>query len=236
MLAYTPERIQALAGELDAARGRRDYAAAFQLADRAIQEILTGPALPESACELAALQLAAARRASMMAELAGAALVDEDGRQSAWAVPAERRDEAVEQILGHYQLALAASGRLLASADTAAAVALRPGLAKELAALHDDFLAWDGKAGPGGEAMPALPIGLVQVLFSQEWGIAEWGGAEDLLFLARDLAADDAGAQAELRDMARRFYDYLEGLNDETLERGGLPRAELPAARAELGI
>ena len=227
-----------LSAELTALRHAQDYSGAFALIDRELPTVFGDHNLPDDLADLLLLNLLAGRKASLMREICGGELIDAQGEHAGWAVSADQREDVVEQILGWYQLALAASGRLLGSATAQSIIQARLILGSELTAMRQDFLGWEEQTGPGGQALPPLPAQLGQVLFSQLWSIGDYAGAEDLLFLVRDLlmAAEVAGGEQGTKDVATQFYSHLLGLSDAQLEGGGLPRAEIQSAMAEFGI
>lgn len=226
-----------LSAALDALKVSGNYNEAFSRIDRELSAVFIDHNLPETPGDLLILHLLAGRKASMLREIAGAELVDPDGQHAGWAFQAEQRDNLLDQILGHYQLALAASGRLLSVATSQDMARLRHLLVPELSIFHHDFLGWEEQNGPGGEPLPPLKVDLIQVLFSQHWSIGEYAKAEDLLFLVRDSLANlGAAADQATRDVAAQFYGFLQGLSDDQLESGGLPREELAEAMAEFGL
>lgn len=227
-----------IAAELTARRQAQDYAGAFALIDRELPAVFADHSLPESAGELLYLSLLAGRKASLMLEICGGELIDAQGEPAGWAVPEEQREDVIEQILGWYQLALAASGQMLGKSDPHAIIAARAILAMELSLLRQDFLAWGEQTGPGGRLLSPLPPQMGQILFSQLWGIGDYAGAEDLLFLVKDLLTEAGvpGGEQGTKDVASQFYSQLLGLSDAHLEAGGLPRSEIQSAMAEFGI
>jgi len=233
-LGFKPD----LPSELTALRLQGDYNAAFARIDRELSAVFVDHSLPERPADLLMMVVLAGRKASLLREISGGEMVDAEGNHAGWAVGEDQREEVVQQVLGWYQLALASSGRLIGTAGSLEVGLSREILIPELSALRQDFLGWENQPGPGGQALPPLPVQLPQILFSQLWSIGYFSGAEDLLFLVRDLLADDGADPAGhgTRDVARQFYAQLQGLSDAQLEAGGLPRSELAAALAEFGI
>jgi hypothetical protein len=77
-----------------------------------------------------------------------------------------------------------------------------------------------------------LPIKTNAMLMRHYERTGEFAKAEDALFGMVD--AEPAGI--ELLDLGRLFYQRLLGLDDATLTAGNLPRAEVKAGLAELGV
>lgn len=69
----------------------------------------------------------------------------------------------------------------------------------------------------------ALPMPTTLLLFSYYERYGQYGKAEDTLFHVMD----DNPAESEIAELGLGFYDRLESMADDRLERGGLPRDEV---------
>lgn len=76
----------------------------------------------------------------------------------------------------------------------------------------------------------ALPAELRRRAFAQLAASGNYARAEDVLFSLLEAAPDE-----RLLEQGRLFYRTLLGLDDESLEAGGLPRGEVEESLRELG-
>lgn len=133
---------------------------------------------------------------------------------------------------------LRASGDLAAAARDEEASADEWGRALELmlAAIGRDPSAPLPAYAPSIEGLVAaigrhgVPLGTRLLLLEHFERAGAYDRAEDVLFSM----LDDLPGDAELLERGRAFYGRLLGLDDARLDAGGLPRAEVEAALAEL--